>query len=450
MSFKDSFAWGVSTASYQIEGAAFEGGRGLSIWDMFSHKPGTTFEGHTGDVACDHYHRYKEDIALMKDLGVGGYRFSISWPRVMPDGECGVNSEGLDFYSRLVDGLLEAGIEPWATLFHWDYPLDLYYKGGWLNADSPKWFAEYTQVLAESLSDRVTHWMTQNEPQCFIGLGMHNGVHAPGDELRWNEVLLAIHHSLLAHGLATQVLRATATKPPKIGIAPACGLSIPATNSQEDVEAARRATFSVTSETTWQLAWWLDPIFLGKYPEEGVALFGHKMPKYTEEQMRLISQPPDFLGMNIYHGARVRAGEGGKPEPVKRAIGAPMTAVKWPVEPECLYWGPKLYHERYGVPVVITENGLSNQDWEMLDGKVHDPQRIDYLHRHLVQLQRAATEGVPVDGYFQWSLMDNFEWAEGYKERFGLVYVDYPSQRRIPKDSYYWYRDVIRSNGANL
>ncbi|HTQ11915.1 MAG TPA: GH1 family beta-glucosidase, partial [Fimbriimonadaceae bacterium] len=427
MSFRDSFVWGVSTASYQIEGAAFEGGKGPSVWDMFSHRPGATFEGHTGDVACDHYRRYKEDVALMKELGVKGYRFSLSWPRVMPDGECGVNQEGLDFYSRLVDELLKAGIEPWATLFHWDYPLALYYRGGWLNPDSPKWFAEYTQVVAESLSDRVTHWMTQNEPQVFIGLGMHQGSHAPGDKLGWKEVLLGIHHTLLAHGLSTQVLRATASKPPKIGIAPACGLSFPATTSAADIEAARQATFRVPAETTWHLAWWLDPIFLGKYPEDGLALYGDKMPRVTEEHMRLIRQPLDFLGMNVYHGTRVKAGEDGQPEVVKRAPGAPITAMKWPVEQECLYWGPKFYYERYGAPVVITENGLSNQDWVMLDGKVHDPQRIDYLHRHIGEFRKAAADGVPVEGYFQWSLLDNFEWAEGYRERFGLVYVDYPT-----------------------
>jgi beta-glucosidase len=358
--------------------------------------------------------------------------------------ECG----GLDFYDRLVDSLLAAGIQPWATLFHWDYPLSLYHKGGWLNPDSPKWFGEYTQIVVDALSDRVQHWMTQNEPQCYIGLGLHTGAHAPGDKLRWAEVLLAMHHSLLAHGLSVQAIRARAKTPAKIGIAPACSVAIPHTPA--DIEAARRATFAVTNESAWQLAWWLDPVFLGRYPQEGVDLYGDAMPKYDEEDMELISQPIDFFGMNMYHGRRVETGPEGKAVDVKRPSWAPITAVKWPIEPECLYWGPKFYHERYGMPIVITENGLSNQDSIMLDGKVHDPQRIDYLHRHLLQLGRAAEDGVPVEGYFQWSLMDNYEWAEGYRERFGLVFVDYDNQTRIPKDSYYWYRDVIKSHGMDL
>lgn len=450
MSFSKAFVWGVSTASYQIEGAAHEDGRGMSVWDMFSRKPGAIFQGDTGDVACDHYHRYQEDVNLMRELGVNAYRFSIAWPRIFPHGVGKIECRGIEFYDRLVDALLEAGVQPWATLFHWDYPLDLYRKGGWLNPDSPKWFADYTQVVVDALSDRVGHWMTQNEPQCFVGLGLHTGVHAPGDKLRWDEVLLAAHHSLLAHGLSVQAIRARAKKTPIIGMAPACNVGIPDTQSDADIEAARKHTFGVTSESAWHLAWWLDPVFLGRYPQDGLELFGDAVPEYTDEDMALISQPIDFFGMNMYHGKRVRAGDDGAPVELPRPSSAPITALKWPVEPECLYWGPKFYFERYGKPIVITENGLSNEDWEMLDGKVHDPQRIDYLHRHLRELGRAADDGVQVGGYFQWSLMDNYEWAEGYKERFGLVYLDYPTQRRIPKDSFYWYKDAIAANGSNL
>ncbi len=450
MGFKKDFVWGVSTASYQIEGAAFEDGRGLSVWDMFSRKPGATFEGHTGDVACDHYHRDREDVGLMKELGIGAYRFSVAWPRILPSGTGAVNAKGLDFYDRLVDELLAAGIQPWLTLFHWDYPLDLYHRGGWLNPDSPKWFADYTEVVVKALSDRVTHWMTQNEPQCYIGSGLHAGLHAPGDKLRWAEVLVAMHHSMLAHGLSAQAIRANAAKPVKIGMAPASSLSLPASDRPEDIEAARRQTFEVTSESAWHLAWWLDPPLLGAYPEDGVALYGDAMPKYTAEDMQTIHQPLDFFGMNVYYGNRVKAGPDGKAVSVGRTVGAGVTSMKWPVEPDCLYWGARFYHERYGLPIVVTESGLANQDWIMLDGKVHDPQRIDYLHRHLRELRRGAEEGIPIDGYFQWSLMDNYEWAEGYRERFGLVYVDYPTQRRIPKDSCYWYRDVVRTNADDL
>lgn len=440
----------MSTASYQIEGAGQEDGRGPCIWDMFSRKPGATFQSDNGDVACDHYHRYPEDVRLMQELGVGAYRLSLSWPRILPEGTGRVEPRGLEFYDRLIDEVLAAGITPWVTLFHWDYPLALYHRGGWLNPDSPKWFADYTQVVVDALSDRVQHWMTQNEPQVFIGCGLHTGAHAPGDKLRWDEVLLAIHHTLVAHGLSTQVIRARAKTPPFVGIAPACPVGIPATAEPADIEAARSGTFGVTSQSPWHISWWLDPVYLGCYPEDGLKVNASSMPPNFEDDLAVICQPIDFLGMNVYQGRRIKAGEGGEPVEIARPSHHPITAFKWPIEPECLYWGPRFYWERYGKPIFITENGLSNQDSVMLDGKVHDPQRIDYLHRHLLQLRRAAEDDVSVGGYFQWSLMDNFEWAEGYRERFGLIFVDYDSQRRIPKDSYYWYRDTIAASGANL
>jgi beta-glucosidase len=450
MSFIDGFTWGVATASYQIEGAAHDDGRGDSVWDMFCRKPGTVFDGHTGDDACDHYHRYREDIALMRDLGVDAYRFSIAWPRVMPEGTGAANASGLSFYDRLVDGLLEVGVSPWATLFHWDFPLSLYHRGGWMNPDSPKWFADYTAAVVDRLSDRVTHWMTQNEPQCYIGLGLQDGIHAPGDKLAWAEVLLAMHHSMIAHGLSVQTIRARAKRTPVIGMAPACQVSIPASETSADIEAAREATFSVTGQSVWHSAWCLDPVFFGHYPEDGLLVHGRDVPAYTDAEMRDIRQPLDFFGMNMYHGVKVKAGTDGKRIQPHAPVGRPITAMKWPVTPECLYWGPRYYFERYGSPIVVTENGLSNQDWVGLDGKVHDPQRIDFLHRHLDQLARASGEGIPVEGYFQWSLLDNFEWAEGYKERFGLVHVDYSTQKRTPKDSFDWYREVIRTNGGSL
>lgn len=449
MSFKEDFVWGVATASYQIEGGANEDGRGPTTWDMFCRKPGAVKQGDTGDVACDHYHRYPEDVQLMKELGVGAYRFSLAWSRILPDGTGQVEPRGVAFYDRLVDALLEAGIDPWVTLFHWDHPLALYHRGGWLNPDAPNWFADYASVVVDALSDRVTRWMTLNEPQCFIGLGLHLGVHAPGDKLRWAEVLGGIHNSLLAHGRAVQVIRARAKRPPLIGMAPTGEISIPHTNSQSDVDAARARTFAVTSESGWHMGWWLDPVFLGKYPADGLKLFGGAMPSYTDEDMAVISEPLDFFGVNIYHGERVRAADAG-PVVVPYPTSHPATALKWPVAEESLYWASKFFHERYGKPIVITENGMAGMDWPALDGKVHDPGRIDFLHRYIGQLKRAAADGVPIDGYFQWSLMDNFEWAEGYRERFGLIYVDYETQERIPKDSYHWYKNTVATNARDL
>jgi beta-glucosidase len=449
MGFREDHVWGVATASYQIEGASGPTDRGRNVWDMLCDKPGAIFEGHSGAEACDHVHRYQEDVALMKQLGVGAYRFSVAWPRVMPDGLT-LNPTGLDFYDRLVDEIVGAGIDPWATLFHWDYPLDLYHRGGWLNPDSPKWFADYAQAVVDRIGDRVGHWFTQNEPQCFLGLGLWDGIHAPGDHLRWAEVLLAGHHSMLGHGMATQVIRSRAKRSPKVGFAPVGITAVPATESRHDIDAARQFMFACDKITPWQNAWWMEPVLNGRYPDDGIKLYAGAVPKFSDDEMKLIAQPMDFFGANIYHAHVIRQGDDGRPEEVKHSTGAPMTAFRWWVEPLCLYWGPKFFYERYGLPIVISENGLSNQDWVHLDGAVHDPQRIDFLHRHLLQLKRAQDEGVPIAGYFQWSLLDNFEWAEGYKERFGLVFVDYPTQQRIPKDSFEWYRQVIAANGDNL
>ena len=451
MSFPKDFTWGVASAAYQIEGAPVEDGKGPSVWDMFSRKPGAIWRNQTGDVACDHYHRFREDVALMKELGIRAYRFSISWPRVLPDGVGTVNEKGLGFYDQLVDTLLAAGIEPWVTLFHWDYPLALYHRGGWLNRDSVNWFADYAGVITARLSDRVTHWMTLNEPQCFIWLGHQTGYHAPGDRLRMDEVLLAAHHILLAHGHAVQRIRVGAKAKPMIGFAPVGVTHIPATDSPADIAAARQAMFSVSRPDLFNNTWWLDPIFRGQYPADGLALYGAAVPKIRNGDMSTIAQPLDFFGANIYHGTVSRAGPNGAPEDVPLPLGYPKTTQDfWPVTPAALYWGPRFFHERYGLPVVVTENGHQNADVVSLDGKVHDPQRIDFLHRYLRELKRASADGVPVKGYFQWCFTDNFEWAMGDAIRVGIVFTDYPTQRRIPKDSAEWYRSVIRSNGDCL
>jgi len=453
ISFPQDFAWGAATAAYQIEGAALEEGKGLSVWDAMCRQPGKIWEGHTGETACDHYHRYQGDVALLKQMGLKAYRFSVSWPRVMPEGIGAVNPKGLAFYDRLVDELLAVGIEPWCTLFHWDYPQALYQSGGWLHSDSPRWFAEYSAKVVERLSDRVSHWMTLNEPQCFIGIGHLSGTHAPGEQLPLKQALQAAHHTLLAHGLSVQAIRAHAQKPPRIGWAPVGVVTMPETDRPEDIEAARQQMFA-TGMTSWNAlwsnSWWADPVLFGRYPEDGLRLFGDDAPKFTEAEMAVIAQPIDFYGCNIYNGQTFRAGADGRPEKVDHPPGYPHSLFTWKMTPEALYWGPRFLAERYRLPVVITENGMSCHDWVSLDGQVHDPQRIDFTKRYLREVARAIADGVDVRGYFHWSAMDNFEWAEGYKHRFGLIHVDFATQVRTLKDSAHWYREVIETNGCAL
>jgi beta-glucosidase len=448
VTFPSDFVWGAATSSYQIEGAANRDGGGTSVWDMLGRQPGRIRNGDTGEIACDHYRRYREDVGLMAEIGLQAYRFSISWPRVVPEGTGAVNARGLDFYSRLVDELLEHGITPWVTLFHWDYPYALYCRGGWLNRDSAGWFADYTALVVDRLSDRVAHWLTLNEPQCFIGMGHLDGTHAPGLQMGVAEVLLAAHHALLAHGQAVQVIRARATTPPRVSAVQACLASIPDTQQDGDVAAARDHMFAIRRQAFFNNTWFSDPMILGRYPLDGLKLFESEMPALQPDDLATIHQPLDFFGANIYSGRHVRATEDGEVEPVKgREL--PVTAMGWPVTPEALYWGPRFLHERYRLPIVITENGMANDD-RVEDGAVHDQPRIDFLRQYLAAYARAIDDGVPSLGYFLWSVMDNFEWAEGYDKRFGLIHVDYASQRRKLKDSAGWYRQVIASNGAKL
>ncbi len=448
--FPEGFVWGAAAASYQIEGAVDEDGKGESIWDMFCQKPGAVWSGHSGAVACDHYHRYREDVGLMQEVGIRAYRLSICWPRILPEGVGRPNEKGLDFYDRLVDALCAASITPWITLFHWDYPLSLYRRGGWLNRDSADWFADYARVVTERLSDRVTNFITQNEPQVYIGFGQLEGRHAPGETLPLREVLLAGHHSLLGHGKSVQAMRAAAKQPLSIGCAPVGMPKIPDTD--RDIDAARRSTFSIYEKNTWNNAWWMDPVLLGKYPEQGLEFFGADMPAFPGSDLGIICQPLDFLGVNIYQGARTRASDEAPLgfEVLEYPGVRPLTAFNWPITPEAIYWGPRFFHERYQKPIVVTENGLSCRDWVSLDGRVHDPARIDFTTRYLRALSRAVADGVDVRGYFHWSILDNFEWAAGYRERFGLIHVDYETQERTLKDSAHWYRSVIESNGQNL
>jgi beta-glucosidase len=447
MGFRDDFVWGAASASYQVEGAVHEDGRGPSVWDMFCGEPGRIIDGSSGETACDHYHRYKEDIAIMKELGLGAYRFSIAWPRVIPGGDGPVNEKGLDFYERLIDALGEAGITPYATLFHWDYPYALFRKGGWMNPESPQWFVRYVEAVAKRLGGKLPFVFTFNEPQCFIGLSWDHTEHAPGIHYPVWDTLLMTHNVLLAHGLAVQALRALSPST-KIGYAPTGSAHYPATDSVEDREAARMAYFAVEDWMLWSVSLWSDPVFLGAYPEALLEKYGQYMPKIGAGDMKIISAPLDFLGQNIYNGRPVKADGRGGYRYVQRETGSAMTAAKWPVTPESQYWGPVFLAGRYRMPIYITENGLSCADVVSLDGKVHDPGRIDFLSRYLECLRRAASEGVDIRGYFHWCLTDNFEWAKGYTERFGMVYCDFQTQRRIIKDSGYWYRDLIKSNGA--
>ena len=452
MPFAKNFVWGAATSSYQIEGAWAEDGRGPSIWDVYSQEAGHTFENHTGDIACDHYHHFREDAALMGEIGLNAYRFSISWPRLLPEGTGKVNEAGVQFYSDLIDALLEKGIEPYVTLFHWDLPYALYQRGGWMNPEIVEWFGAYAKLVAERFTDRVKNIFTLNEPQCFVGLGFLTGVHAPGLKCPLRDTFAMAHNVLKAHGRAVQMFRQYGKQPLSIGYAPTCSATYPETDRPEDIEAARQVMFALPDDLyhwTWNVSWWSDPVLLGHYPEAGLERFAPYLPKITEEDMRLISEPIDMYAQNLYNGKCVRMNADGRPELVRRYAGFPKTANDWPVTPESLYWGPKFLYERYQKPFYITENGLSCHDVISLDGAVHVPNRIDFLARYLGQLKRAAKE-IDLRGYFQWSLMDNFEWEKGYSERFGLIYVDYRTQKRILKDSARWYSEIIRTNGATL
>lgn len=448
MGFSKDFIWGAAAAAYQIEGAYNEDGKGLSIWDAYSGYRGNVAYNETGKVACDHYHRMKEDVAMMKEMGLKAYRFSISWPRVIPNGVGEVNTKGLQFYSNLVDELLKYGIEPIVTLYHWDYPYALHLKGAWKNEESSDWFLEYTKVIVDALSDRVQYWVTINEPQCILGCGYWGGYHAPFEKAQPIDLLKMGRNILLSHGKAARCIRQNAKKKPLIGFAPTGPSFIPKDNSVEAIEEARKKTFATDGDNfTFSTSYWTDPVFLGHYPQELYDDYGDLVPEFTEEEWSLVTEPLDYYGTNIYYSLEER-NEGGYPSNWYQ--GAPHTQVGWIVDPEVMYWSSKFFYERYGKPIFITENGMAEHDWVCLDGKVHDAYRIDYTHRYLKEFKRAGDEGIPLMGYIHWSVMDNFEWAHGYNPRFGLVYVNYQTQERILKDSAYWYRDVIAANGENL
>ena len=443
--FPADFLWGAATASYQIEGAVSEDGRGLSIWDRFAAIPGKVHQGENGDVAADHYHRMPEDVALMAELGLNAYRFSIAWPRILPQGKGTVNRRGLDFYDRLVDTLLARGITPLVTLYHWDLPLALHEKGGWLNRDTAFAFADYAEVVARLLGDRVDHWVTLNEPWCSAYLGYGTGEHAPGSR-KLQSAYTAAHHLLLAHGLALPRLRAHTYLQAQLGITLNLTPVYAANDHPETLRAVDRAD-------KMSNRWFLDPIFRGKYPEGLFADAGVASPPIQDGDLDIIATPIDLLGVNNYSRSliRARAEENGGGdtttwgyEHVSRVANSLYTEMGWEVYPQALTDVLVRVHRDYAPrAIAVTENGAAFADqW---DGKDHisDPQRVHYIREHLHALGRARAQGVPVQGYFVWSLLDNFEWALGYSKRFGIVYVDYPTQRRIIKDSGHWYAAFI-------
>lgn len=452
--FPPHFLWGAGSSAYQIEGATEANGKGESVWDEFVRRRGVIADGQTGAQACNFYHLYKDDIARMRDLGLTAFRFSLAWTRVQPDGSGAVNQRGLDFYRRLVDALLAAGVEPVATLFHWDTPLALERSGGWQRREMADRFAEYTALVAQALGDRVRTWLTINEPRSFIGGGYVAGVQAPGLRLPRRGALAAAHVVLLAHGRAVQALRAHAARPVRIGIPNDISPALPLTAA--DTERAQLASFAspldhFTAARWWdENAWWFDPIYTGAYPAAARAALGADAPAVAAGDMETIHQSLDFCAANIYGGRLVTAAPDGGTRAAPWPAGFPITTFGWQVTPEACYWAPRWLHQRYRLPVFITENGCATRDWVSLDGLVHDPQRTDFTHRYLRALAQAAGEGTPLVGYLHWALLDNFEWQAGYTQRFGLIHVDFPTQKRTVKDSARWLARTIATHGSEL
>ena len=438
------FRWGTATSAYQIEGAWQEDGKGESIWDRFVHMPGKIHNGDTGDIALDHYHRYKDDVRQMKSLGASSYRFSISWPRVFPQGTGLPNAKGFDFYDRLTDELLANDIEPFTTLYHWDLPQALQDRGGWESRDTAQAFADYAGYIAEMLSDRVRHFFTINEFTTFVELGYGTGQFAPGLKLppaRLNQVR---HHAVLGHGLAVQAIRAKAKPGTRVGPAENLTAAVPVIETPDNIAAAERATRELN-------AGYLTVILEGRYSEAFLAAAGADAPKFTAEDLQAIASPLDFVGVNVYKPTYVRAiGAAPGYEVLPFSKSHPRMASSWQyIGPEALYWAPrhlqKLWHVK---EIYVSENGCGAADAPTADGIVYDSDRIMFLRNYLTMLQRATAEGVPVRGYFLWSLFDNFEWVDGYATRFGLIRVDYATQVRTPKLSAAYYAEVIRRNAV--
>jgi beta-glucosidase len=431
--FPSDFLWGAATSAYQIEGAIDEDGRGASIWDTFCATPGKVQNGDSGAVACDSYHRYGLDIARMQELGLGAYRFSIAWPRILPEGRGRINGAGLDFYDRLVDDLLAAGIRPFVSLYHWDLPQALENAGGWPERATAEAFGDYVGIVAGRLGDRVRDWLTQNEPYCISWLGYALGLHAPG-RTDAAAAVAAAHHVLLSHGLAVEALRRESPEA-QVGIVLDSWPVYPASDDPGDAAAAAEAD-------GFRNRLFFDPVLRGSYPDDVLERLGETLPPVRDGDLASISAPIDFVGLNNYSRTIVTADDDGRPHSVTN--GRPTTEMGWEIYPDGIYDVLVRLHRDYGVPsLYVTENGAAFPDVPRHDGRIDDRDRIDYLTQYLGAVARAIAEGVPIRGYFVWSLLDNFEWSYGYSKRFGLLYVDYPTLARVPKSSFYWYRDLI-------
>jgi beta-glucosidase len=445
LKFPNGFVWGSATASYQVEGASKDDGKGESIWDVFAHTPGKIHENENGEVADDDYHRYKEDIGIMKDLGLKGARFSIAWPRIFPNGTGQVNQAGLDHYRKVVDEMLEQGIEPYCTLYHWDLPQALQEKGGWENPDTARAFADYAGFVASKLSDRVHHWMTMNEIHSFTQAGYGFGLHSPGLHVGNNRLAQLTHHAVWGHGLGVQSIRAHANGRVKVGLADDPKATCPVLATPEHIRAARAAFQEENAQ-------FLNVVMTGRYTDRYLKRLGADAPKFTPDEMKTISTSLDFVGLNVYTPVWVRADD--SLETGYKVVPNPTTYPHMDppgisVGPEALFWAPILAHRVYNIGALyITENGASSKDFVTDDGHVWDTGRTMYLRNYLSQLHRAIQAGAPVKGYFLWSLLDNFEWADGYSSRFGITYVDFQTQKRIPKLSSEFYKAVIAANAV--
>lgn len=437
--FPKSFLWGCAASSYQIEGAAKEDGRGSSIWDDFCAKPGAVLNGESGAVACDHYHLWESDLDMMKALGFQAYRFSVAWPRIVPDASRKVNQKGLDFYDRLVDGMLKRGLDAFCTLYHWDLPSWCQAKGGWAHRETAYWFGEYAEALVKRLGDRVKAYTTHNEMPCIVDLGHRFGIHAPGYKDPEKTIRQVNHHVLLAHGLGMQAIRANAKKA-QAGIVHNPGSVQPFTESDEDMALAAKIWHDDNG-------WMLDPLYIGKYPENQWKALGKDVPKVKDGDMKTICQPMDYIGLNIY-GHRGVARASASPEKLATPEEFPKTGITWDITEDSLYHNVRFTADRYKpAEIYITENGCSYHDQMTPEGTINDFHRVSYLRNHLKGLHRAIQEKLPIKGYFAWSIMDNFEWAYGYKERFGIVHVNFETQKRTPKASAQWLSAAIANRG---
>lgn len=448
--FPEKFIWGAATASAQIEGGYNAGGRSPSVWDTaaFYKCKENIFNFNSPHIACDHYHKWKEDVALMKKIGLKAYRFSLSWSRLIPDGYGKLNPQGVKFYSDLIDELLKNDIEPFITLFHWDYPQVLLDQGGWLNPNSVKWFENYAKECVKLFSDRVKVFMTMNEPECFVNLGYTKKRNAPFYDLPEEVVFNLQHNVLKANGAAVIAMRENAKQPIQIGQAFAQGGKVPVSLKKEDIEAAKKAFFDNSGNEFWG-NWFVNTIVTGEYDQRKLNKFKGEA-KYSADDMKLIHQTPDFIGVNQYTGHYVKSDGNNGYEIVPFGANTDYTAMNWAVVNDCMFWTCKMLYDKYKLPLYITENGVALSEWPDEKGQIADSSRIQYIKNHLRSVEKAINYGVPVKGYFYWSLMDNFEWSYGNSKRFGLIRINYDTLERTLKDSAYWYGDVIKTNGGNI